>query len=229
VAHRDSPVRRGRPRGDEREERRRRILDAALDVLAERGYQRATMLAVASRAGASKETLYAWFGSREGLFRALIETNADASVRQVEQALASDDDPGRVLTHYAENLLALLTDRGSVVLNRAAMTSSELATVLLASGRHRAGPAVANYLARLDADGYLRIDDPDSAFRLLYGLVVQDTQISVLLGQDPPSAVARSTQARRAVERFLVLTGAHQEPAPAPIRRARLGRPGSGP
>jgi AcrR family transcriptional regulator len=38
------------------------VLEAALELLVERGYRRTTMAAIAERATASKETLYAWFG-----------------------------------------------------------------------------------------------------------------------------------------------------------------------
>jgi AefR-like transcriptional repressor, C-terminal domain len=80
--------------------------------------------------------------------------------------------------------------------------------VLLAQGRHRTGPLVEAYLARLAAAGRLRVDDPAEAFRLLYGLVVQDLQIRVLLGEPPPGRAALADQARAAVDRFLALTAA---------------------
>ena len=44
--------RRGRPRAGERAERERRIVAAALEELIEHGYERVTMLGIASRAGA---------------------------------------------------------------------------------------------------------------------------------------------------------------------------------
>ena len=50
------------------------------------------MLSVARRAGASKETLYSWFGNRDGLLRALIERNADTSAERVAAALGSTTD-----------------------------------------------------------------------------------------------------------------------------------------
>jgi hypothetical protein len=81
-----------------------------------------------------------------------------------------------------------------------------LATVLLAQGRHRTGPIVEAYLARLAAEEHLGIDDPADAFRLLYGLVIQDLRIRVLLGEPPPGRDALAEQARVAVERFLALT-----------------------
>jgi AcrR family transcriptional regulator len=181
------------------------VLDAALGELVERGYENVTMLDIASRAGVSKETLYAWFHSREGLFDALIRRNAGLSAQQVSAALDGTRDPQQTLVSYATGLLRLLTSDGSIAFNRAAMASPALAEVLLRSGRHRIGPLVERYLARLDATGHLRIPDPPAAFRVLYGLVVQDTQIRVLLGEPPPSPAAIATHAKAAIDKFMRL------------------------
>ncbi len=198
--------RRGRPRKGDEEKNRQRVVDAAFAELVERGYEGVTMLGIASRAGASKETLYSWFGSREGLFAALIRENADRSAQRIESALQGDDDPVATLTAYATGMLTLLTDKRSVALNRAAMNSPDLARVLLASGRHRVGPLVEEYLARLSNAGHLYITDPPAAFRLLYGLVIQDTQIRVLLGEPAPSKNEIANRAGDAVARFMALT-----------------------
>ena len=199
--------RRGRPRAGERAEREQKIVAAALGELIEHGYERVTMLGIASRAGASKETLYNWFGSKEGLFAALIKANADQSAQRIERALDDGADPVDTLVGYATGLLTLLTSPGSVALNRAAMSSPELAEVLLAHGRHRVGPLVEEYLARLSDGGDISIDDPAQAFELLYGLVVRDTQIRVLLGEPAPGPDVISRRATRAVSQFLRLTG----------------------
>jgi AcrR family transcriptional regulator len=205
-AERTGPRRRGRPRAGEREERRQRVLDAAFDELLEHGYEKLTMLGIASRAGASKETLYAWFGNREGLFAALITANADASAERVQAALDSGGEHRATLVDYATGLLTLLTSDRSIALNRASMSSPELARILLSSGRHRVGPIVEEYLARLAAAGHLDIADPAEAFTVLYGLVVRDTQIRVLLGEPPPSCHRIAIRAEHAVDQFLQLT-----------------------
>ena len=200
-------TRRGRPRAGEQADRRRRVITAALDELIEHGYERVTMLGVASRAGASKETLYRWFGSKEGLFAALIEANADQSAERVRQALEGDADPEEILVGYAVGLLTLLTGAPSVALNRAAVASPDLAEVLLVNGRHRVGPLVEAYLARLSDDGVLEVADPAEAFELLYGLVIRDTQIRVLLGEPGPGPEAIRRRATTAVAEFLLLAG----------------------
>ncbi|MGW1993683.1 TetR/AcrR family transcriptional regulator [Embleya sp. NPDC001921] len=196
--------RRGRPRLGEEEGRRTAILEAAFDELSERGYTAATMLGIARRAGASKETLYSRFGDKRGLFAELIRHQAEQTNARAATALARDLPPREALTGFAAGLLRLLLGPRSVAINRAAITAPELAETLLEQGRHTTGPMVARYLADLSADGILAIDDPEDAFRLLYGLVVADSQIRVLLGELPPTDLDR--RARTAVDRFLTLT-----------------------
>lgn len=186
------------------------MLDAALAVITEHGYEAATMAAVARRAGASKETLYAWFGSREGLVAELIKVNADASVAHLSDVFDGHDAPDlstatATLVAYSTGLLTLLTGDSSVALNRAAMTSPALAAVLLDSGRHRIGPLVERYLASLHDVRLIVAPDPADAYRTLYGLVVRDTQVRTLLGERPPGRDEIIAHAERAVVSFLAL------------------------
>ncbi len=51
----------------EKEKRRRELLDAAFLEFSTKGYGGASMEAIARRARASKETLYAWFENKETL------------------------------------------------------------------------------------------------------------------------------------------------------------------
>ncbi|MFP8967502.1 TetR/AcrR family transcriptional regulator [Pokkaliibacter sp. CJK22405] len=68
---------------ERRQERRQEILSAAHELLLAPGNQAISMLAIAKAVGASKETLYAWFGNRDGLFSELIETYADAVLQPI--------------------------------------------------------------------------------------------------------------------------------------------------
>jgi len=55
------------------EETRRRVLDAAIEVFAGVGYEAAHTRLLAERAGVKLPTISYYFGSKEGLFRAVIE------------------------------------------------------------------------------------------------------------------------------------------------------------
>ncbi|WP_433328273.1 TetR/AcrR family transcriptional regulator [Spirillospora sp. CA-294931] len=197
---------RGRPRVGEQAARREAALDAALGELLERGVAGLTMQGVATRAGSSKESLYAWFGNRQGLLAALIERQAEQVNAAVATAIERPADPRVTLTAIARNLLTLLVGDVSVVLNRAAMTSPELAESVLRHGRHTTGPMVAAFLERLADEGLLSIGPAEEAFQLLYGLIVRDLQIRVLLGEPAPGEAQIRDDAETAVERFLTLT-----------------------
>ena len=83
---------RTRPR---RAEVRARVLAAARDVFAERGFAGATTDHVAAAAGFTKGAVYSNFGSKDDLFLALMDAEVAARVTAVEQALARTADlPG---------------------------------------------------------------------------------------------------------------------------------------
>jgi AcrR family transcriptional regulator len=64
--------RRGRPVGSDSAETRNRIVQAARQVIIERGYQAATFQAIAVAAELSRPTLHYYFANREEIYQALI-------------------------------------------------------------------------------------------------------------------------------------------------------------
>jgi TetR/AcrR family transcriptional regulator, regulator of cefoperazone and chloramphenicol sensitivity len=90
------------------EDTRRRILDAALEVFATEGYEGASTRLLAERAGVNLPAIQYYFGSKEGLYRAVIDsiverTEAEMAplAARVKAALARPDTP-------REELLELL-------------------------------------------------------------------------------------------------------------------------
>jgi AcrR family transcriptional regulator len=67
--------------------RERAILDAALKVFAATGYSGATMDAVAAEAGVTKPTLYSYFPSKESLFQAMMLGKRDLMLDVFEHPL----------------------------------------------------------------------------------------------------------------------------------------------
>ena len=66
--------------------RRQAILDAALTVFAERGYEAARLDDMAARAGVAKGTLYLYFKDKEALFEALVRGAVSPMLGQVGEA-----------------------------------------------------------------------------------------------------------------------------------------------
>ena len=58
-------------------ERQKRILDAAREVFLEQGYDNASINDIMCRAGGSLSTLYRLFGSKLGLFEAMMEQTSN--------------------------------------------------------------------------------------------------------------------------------------------------------
>jgi AcrR family transcriptional regulator len=116
------------PPNSRAEQRRRteaRILDAAAQLFLAAGYERTTIRAVASGAGVDAALVMHYFGSKQELFRQVIET---APVPRLSGA------PGQA----AEQILAALADRlaseptASLTLLRSMLTNPEAASVAAA-------------------------------------------------------------------------------------------------
>jgi TetR/AcrR family transcriptional repressor of mexJK operon len=99
------------------------ILSAAFDVFKEQGLHCATMLAVAKRARVSKETLYARFDSKEGLFYALLAWGARQGATATH-ALDEIADPVEALHAYARALLTAFIRPESLAVYRMAVAES---------------------------------------------------------------------------------------------------------
>ena len=100
-------------REDNKAQRREQIEAAAYDLLAEKGFQNMSMLAVSKSAKASNETLYRWYGDKIGLFKALIATNAERVATRLREALETSTQLDQALTEIGPVLLSmLLGDRG---------------------------------------------------------------------------------------------------------------------
>ena len=75
-----------------RHERRRQLLDAALEVFVARGYHAAAMDEIAERAGVSKPVLYQHFPGKLELYLALLDESVDGLLETVRTALGSTSD-----------------------------------------------------------------------------------------------------------------------------------------
>ena len=110
-----SPV--GRAPTRRRADTRARLLDAASQVFAERGFGRATVEEVCERAGYTRGAFYSNFDSLDGLFFALHDARSAALVEAVRQAV--QDTPERLtVAAVVDRVIAVLPiSRESHLLN----------------------------------------------------------------------------------------------------------------
>jgi len=193
--------------------RQQAVLDAVLALIVEGG-DTLTMDAVARRASCSKETLYKWFGDRDGLLTATVRWQASRVRAGGYDGHALDVASLRDgLVDFAAAWLEVITGATSVALNRiaigdAAARRSNLGAIVLANGRFAIGERLKPLLEAGRAAGLLDFDDGETAFRTFFGLVGRDVQIRLLLGDTldlGPAEIRRD--ATRAVAQFLALHG----------------------
>lgn len=200
--------------GDAPTPRQQDVLDAVLRLLVEKG-DALTMTAVARRANCSKETLYKWFGDRDGLLTATVQWQASKVRagnydRQRLDATALRDS----LEGFAASWLGVISSETSIALNRVAVShassaKSNLGSIVLANGRFAIGGRLKPLLEAARSAGLLAFDDSEDAFRSFFGLVGRDIQIRLLLGEALKLGAADiERDAARATEQFLNLYGA---------------------
>lgn len=201
---------------DAMSERQEAVLDAVLALMVEQG-GRLTVNDIARRASCSKETLYKWFGDRDGIMTATVRW-------QASKVRAGNYDTQRLdaaalresLENFARNWLTVISSRTSLALNRVAIGGlasgkTDLGRIVLANGRKAIGERVKPLLEAARAAGLLHFDDAEIAFRTFFGLAGRDVQIRLLLGEDvdyPADEIA--ADARRATGQFLTLFGSRE-------------------
>jgi AcrR family transcriptional regulator len=81
------------------ERRRPQVLDAALELFLERGYDGTSMQAVADQAGVTKPVVYACYPSKDTLFRALLEREEGRILSEIQAAFEGTElsDPESTL------------------------------------------------------------------------------------------------------------------------------------
>jgi AcrR family transcriptional regulator len=192
--------------------RQQQVLTAALEVLVAEG-DRLTMTAVARKASCSKETLYKWFGDRDGLLTATVQWQA-AKVRAPQVAARIDEATLRQnLEQFARDLLGTISGDVSVTLNRLAAThagaGSGLGAIMLEHGPAAIRKRMIAVLEAGRRARLLRFEESEEAYRTFFGLVVRDTQIRRMLGEALTTDIEKD--AKTATERFIALYGVKRE------------------
>jgi AcrR family transcriptional regulator len=95
-----------------RERRGQLVLDAAGRVFARAGYESAPMDEIADMAGVSKPMLYAYFGSKEGLYLAYVERSGGELLERLVSAAPADDQSAAGLKARITEFLAFVEEHG---------------------------------------------------------------------------------------------------------------------
>jgi len=150
-------------------ETKRRLIDAALDVFAERGFEGATTAQIAARAGFAEKTLFANFGSKERLYQATLEpaailaTMLPEAIRTLAPVFENPPEDLRALLRaLLENRVRFATShrRQLKLLAQHLVMRPEGIVALTSAFEERVAPVVLPLLRTLVAKGAVRPDVP---------------------------------------------------------------------
>jgi len=154
-------------RGDRRREE---ILVAAEEIFLEKGYGNATVDDIAARAGASKATMYKWFGNKETMFAEIVRSRAPDIAHASSEALQANGTLSTILINWSMQVLKLVTTPRSVALFKLILAESprfpELVQIFYEKGPATAQAHLAEFFRRANAARRMHCSDPELAARL---------------------------------------------------------------
>lgn len=179
-------LRRLRPRG---QTRRAQILDAATKVFVENGYGAATIDIVASRAGASKATIYSFFGGKEGLFTAIIEERAERILAALPHVGIDHVDVRTTLTEIGRRYMLVAMSPDAIGLYRLILAEGvrfpELARTFYRIGPERVSERVASLLRAWRRQRLITVDDAYLAAAQFLDAVRGELHLRAVAGVPP--------------------------------------------
>jgi AcrR family transcriptional regulator len=176
---RSAAVPRGRPREFDVDQ----ALDRALRVFWHKGYEGATLPELTRAMGINRPSLYAAFGSKEGLFRQTLDRYAEGPVAYFREAL-NEPTARAVAERLLEGTIDVVTDRRNprgCLLVQGALACGEAAESVrreLVARRLAGEAAIRKRFQRAIADGDLAVEsDPADLARyivaVMQGIAVQ--------------------------------------------------------
>lgn len=196
------------PQNPRTEAQRERLLDAAAEVFLEHGFGIATVDVIAAHAKASKKTLYSYFGSKEEIFIATVESLCQRTLLPLHDLEVDENDPKSLLLIFATRLLAQVLSPEAIALHRMAISEAirfpELSRLFYRTGPVTVQNILSRRLAALRDAGRLRLTNPDEIASLFIQMVLGEAQRKVAMGvSNPPTPEEAWSHASMAADLLL--------------------------
>jgi TetR/AcrR family transcriptional repressor of mexJK operon len=197
------------------EKRRRAIMSAAWNLFLARGYANVSVDDVVRKAGGSKSTVYKIFGSKKGLFYAIIEDSTDEILADMTfpdtQGMTTRDAMRKIGLAFGRDILS---EKYTSLFWLSVSVSRRFPDV--AKRFYESGPlTVRNYLTdflkKEVKAGRLVLDDPSHAAGIFSAMVLEYTHMEITLRYSkPPSDKKLQRLVDRAVDVFLAAYGTEE-------------------
>jgi AcrR family transcriptional regulator len=197
----------GRPTRDQAELRNRELLDKALDLFLEHGFERTTIEAITAAVGMAKRTVYARYGDKLTLFKAALHRAIAEWMVPVEQLRAAENadledtlqEVGRILV---ANILTPAGLRLMRITNAESIRMPEIAEYTVREGTEATVAFLADLFRRRLTDPRPDAEEARDAANAFLNLVVGGPANTMAWGAKLDAAeIARTT--RYSVHLFL--------------------------
>ncbi|MFC1879435.1 TetR/AcrR family transcriptional regulator [Chloroflexota bacterium] len=170
---------------------RRRLLQAAAQIFAEKGYSGATTRGIAEAAELSELTLFRHFGSKKNLFMAVVQHGSALPGMQAKLSATLSGDPSQDLRQIGVHFLSTILKRRKAIL----MTLSEAARLPEVRQATQGVPdqqrqMLSVYLEGLIQTGRLRPQDPSLMAQAFLGMLFAYAINMAMHDENPPAEEA---------------------------------------
>lgn len=190
------------------EARRRAFMDAATQVFLEKGYAGATLDDVIARSGGSRQTLYALFGGKQGMFEALVSERSASIFESFSADDLSNRPPDEVLNRFGTRYLQIITTPEALGMYRLVVAEGaarkELVELFWRLGPGSGRSLLARYFAEVMQRNALQLDDPEQAAGHFMGMLLGTMHMECLLGlRGTPALAEIADSVAQVVKQFL--------------------------
>jgi AcrR family transcriptional regulator len=203
----DTRSRAGRPTREQAQARHAELLDTALDMFLENGFQLTTMEGVAAAMGMTKRTIYARYEDKAALFLATVQRAIDRTMTSVEELRAAEtEDLEATLIAIGRMRIADLSRPEGVRLRRIINTESYRFPQIFSMSYEQGAKPVITFLTDLfrrhDNAGAICAGQPDMAANIFMSMVVGGP-VRLLVSGNPMSSTEIDDWVSAAVRLFL--------------------------
>lgn len=176
------------------EARRQAILEAAMDLFLEQGFERTSLSDILRRSKGSRSTLYDAFGNKEGLLRAMVREACHRVWDTVDPGAAGEDCPGvsatrEDLTVFGLHFLRTVMSPGSIAVYRIMAAEGtrfpDIARQFYDEGPKLLTDRLTTVFRRGQAEGLLMDGDARLMAQIFIGTLFSDFHVRRTLGLAP--------------------------------------------
>jgi AcrR family transcriptional regulator len=188
--------------------RRRAMIEAAWQVLQEKGCEAATLSDIIALSGGSRATLYEAFGGKDGLFEAAVAERCSAFGESMQLVLDERNDPRIVLetlaSAYLSKVVAPESTRTLGIFVAEGGRFPQMIETFLRHGPRALTSRLAGYLASATRAGQLQVNEPELAADIFLSMLQGQWLLRVMSQNEaPPTPDALRKRAKLVVSIFL--------------------------